>query len=145
MEMYMRTKILSIIIVFILNGCVENKSNGVNNQNGYTCIVRVELAWKDNPSRYQRDNLIRQFRDDALFKSNGKDLIGFALNNNDELMHIDYTNDIKCTQKYKETQRILDTYLKPLTNSPKYLIVKKTLQKDEFKNLDVKISYFNPK
>jgi hypothetical protein len=140
-----RIKSLLIIIFFILNGCVENKSKGVNNQNGYTCIVRVELTWKDNLSRYQRDNLIRQFGDDALFKSNGKDLIGFALNNNDELMHIDYTNDIKCTQKYKETQRILDTYLKPLKNSPKYKIIKKILKKNEFDNLEVKISYSKPK
>ena len=141
MEMYMRTKILLVMTALILNGCVENKNNSKKNQNGYQCVVRVELTWEDNLTRYQRDNIMRKFRDDALYKSNGKDLIAFSLNNNDELIHIDYTNDIKCNHKYQETQRILDTYLKPLKNSPKYKVIKKDLKKDEFKNLDVKLAY----
>ena len=136
---------LLVLIIFVVNGCTQDKSNNFDNKDGYNCIVRVELDWKDTFSRYERDNLIRKFADDGLFKSNGKDLIGFILNNDDKLMHIDYTNDTKCIQKYKETQRILDTYLKPLANSPTYTIVKKSLKRDEFNDLNVKILYFGVK
>ncbi|MBA1421484.1 MAG: hypothetical protein FAF03_11820 [Epsilonproteobacteria bacterium] len=132
-----------MIIIFLLSGCEENKNDILAKKDGYDCVVRVELVWKNNFSRYERDNLIRQFADDALFKSNGKDLIAFSLNNNDELIHVDYTNDIKCIHKYKETQRILDTYLKPLSNSLTYKVIKKDLKKSEFDNLEVKLSYTN--
>lgn len=132
-----------MIVIFMLSGCEHNKSNILDKKDGYDCVVRVELVWKDNISRYERDNLMRQFGDNALFKSNGKDLIAISLNNNDELIHVDYTNDIKCIHKYKETQRIFDTYLKPLSSSPTYKVIKKDLKESEFDNLEVKLSYTN--
>ena len=144
MQKFMRTKFI-IILIFAINlaiiGCKNKKSSSATNKDGYKCVVRVELNWDNNLSRYERDKIMQKYTQDSLYKSNGKDLVSHVMNNNDELVHFDFSNDERCKNKYQATAFLLDTYLKPIKKSPSYKIIKKELKKYEFKGLEAGIVY----
>jgi hypothetical protein len=134
--MHSREVILAVVLISFLTSCegdFKSKNNGK-----FECVVRVHLAWDNVKSRIAREEVIKQFSNNSISQSKGNDSVGFLLNNNVELMHLNFNNDERCTDKYKATEVLLNKYLEPINKSPKYFIHKKELLNDEFKGLVAK-------
>ena len=134
MHMSMRIRFLLVTLVVGFVYLLFSFPN--NDEHKYECIVRVTLAWNDDIDDNGRADILLKFSEESLYKSKGKDFFGLILNNHYTLMHIDYSFfPDKCAKKYQETQRIFDTYLKPMQDSPKYSVYTKELKDNEFDDL----------
>jgi len=136
----MRLILLSTLLLF--TACQQKPTVQKNLEEVYPCTVRVNMKWKEELIRKQRDNVILEYNRETIINDNAKHHYSYGLNRNDELIHflLKDKNGNNCQDKYERIQLSLDKYLKPLKNAPIYTIYRKTLKKDEFDGLDVKIS-----
>ena len=140
-------KRLFLIVLLLLTAC-EKKSHQIDKEEHefYKCHVRVELIWDKKLSYLERNRILDKFN--KSMAKGGGEVFGMTLNNHDELLHF-YVGgqDYSCPpnfekSKYKDVQRVLDKYLKPIKDSPKYQIYKQPLKKDEFEGLELVVERY---
>ena len=131
------------LVILLLTAC-EKQSHQVNKgtHEFYRCYVRVDLIWDKKLSYIERNRILDKFNKSII--KGGGEVFGMTLNNHDELLHF-YVGDMdyKCPSKFErnkyiDVEKILNKYLKPIQNSPRYLIYKKPLLENEFEGLEVR-------
>ena len=132
MFIHIKYIILALFIGTFLISCTKAEEQA---KSKYSCVTRIVLNWEDADLN-SRQNIMLKYSNDSIIKSNGKDLHSTIFNKQFTLMHIAFDDKTKCSNKYKETEYLLKKYLKPISNSPAYLVYKKELKDNEFKGLE---------
>jgi hypothetical protein len=135
-------KVLFLVVFLFLTSCDNKLSQKTdNNHEFFKCTVRVDFIWDKHLTFNQMNNVLTEFsRQNA---KGGDEIFGMTFNNHYSLIHF-YVGgmDYECPptfekNKYKDVEKVLSKYLKPIQNSPIYIIYKKPLLENEFEGLEI--------
>ena len=120
-------KTVLLVFLLLLTACEKQSFEAdMREDEFYKCHVRVDLVWDNGLTYIQRNQLLDKFNKRVF--NGGGGFFSMTLNNHDELIHF-YVGDMdyRCPpkfeeNKYRDVKKVLDKYLKPMVNSPKYEI-----------------------